>query len=688
MGRKKIPSAILAFFTLLLLSVTPTKAASFTFGAAGDFGPYAATGQKTFQKIGQYNPNLFFAVGDFQYNKNPETIWCQMVKDNINIGAGKLVGDQFGETYPFELITGDHEDGADNNDGLIQNFVKCLPDRIGMKVGPNGIFGYGDYYIDYPPTNPNTRIIALAPLMQFPYPPGTFTFAKGDVHYNWASQTIDDARAKGIKWIVVMNHENYITMGIKGNGIGADFFNLMLEKKIDLLFEGNDHNYQRSKQIALNGSTCTSISSSTAATNYNCIVDDGSDNNYQHGKGMILVITGTGGIGHYDTNPLDVRAPYFAKWMGNTTTDITYGYTQVSVTDTALNVNFVRSAGGNFTDAFSISDTAGTPSPLVSPTPTIKPTATPMPTLAPTASPRPTATPIGYTPTPVPTATNGLCQKMFIPAYFYPGTLWTQAISSASKIFGMIMNPNSGPGTSVNSTYVNTVNSAKNAGIKVYGYVHTSYGARAATDVKAEIDMYKSWYNVTDIFFDETPTSATYLTYYQDISNYVHQNGGKVVLNPGTTPDERYLGFADIIMNFENTASVYQTATFPSWINNYPASRFVHLVYDTPDSSLSSVLTLSQSRNAGYVYITNDILPNPWDTLPSYMSTEINALCAAVDTSVPGDTNSDAKVNGIDYVNVIINFNKVGANIADVNKDGVVNLSDLEFVVSKLFLYF
>lgn len=637
-------------------------ATPFTVGVSGDFGPYPATSFKTFQKIGQLKPNLFLTVGDFSYNTNPESDWCKMVKDNINIGAGKLVGDTYGETYPFELLSGDHEDkeaghaGGDTGDGFIGNYVKCLPDRANATVGPSGLFGYGDYYIDYPQTNPNTRFIALAPLMNFSIPPGPYTFAKGDVHYNWASQVIDDARAKGITWIIVFNHENYITMGTKGNGIGADFFNLMLEKKIDLLLQGNDHNYQRSKQIALNPATCPSIPSATAGPNMNCLVDDGSDNSYEHGKGMVLVITGTGGINHYNTNPADARAPYFAKWMGNTTEEISYGYTQIQVTDTTLNVSFVPSVG-SFTDNFSI--------------------------VTGSAQPTPTSTP-PQTPTPAPTLPAGQsCQKLFIPAYFYPGTLWTQATAAGTKVSLMVMNPYNGPNTSPNANYVTAVNQAKAAGIKVLGYVYTQYGARSVAVVKADIDKYASWYKVDGIFFDEAASSATSanVSYYQDLTNYVKATDSTqfVMFNPGVVPAEQFVQMADSLSVFENDYSQYASWNPPAWVFNYPAAKFTHLLYNAPATELDQLIASSKQKNAGHIYITNDVLTNPWDTLPSYWTSEIGQMCSGIITptpaSKPGDANGDNIVNETDYTVWLSHFGQsvTGVSNGDFNGSGQID---------------
>jgi hypothetical protein len=222
-----------------------------------------------------------------------------------------------------------------------------------------------------------------------------------------------------------------------------------------------------------------------------------------------------------------------------------------------------------------------------------------------------------------------LCQKMFIPAYFYPGSLWTQAISGAPIVDVMIMNPASGPGTSQNSDYVTAVNNAEAAGIKVIGYVHTSYGARPMSEVLSEVDLYKQWYGVSGIFLDEVSSSAANLPYYQNVSDYIRStNGTYVALNPGTVPDQGYISIGDTTVIFEGTYNTYKTWTPPSWVFSYPASKFTHLVYATSSSKnmKDAILTKSKNRNAGYVYVTNDVLPNPWDTLPSYWSTELSYI--------------------------------------------------------------
>lgn len=225
-------------------------------------------------------------------------------------------------------------------------------------------------------------------------------------------------------------------------------------------------------------------------------------------------------------------------------------------------------------------------------------------------------------------AEAGLCQGISIPSYFFPGALWNQAIASAPRVSLMIMNPNSGPGASKNSAYVTAVRNAQASGIRVIGYVSTRYGQRSAATVKREIDTYKNWYSVDGIFVDEVSSSTTSINYYKDIANYIRaKNGTLVMLNPGTVPAEAYVRLADIVVVFEGTYSSYQSWQVPSWLFNYPSSKFSHLVYATSNSTLmTNAIRLAVERNAGNVYVTNDVLLNPWDTLPTYWNEELNAI--------------------------------------------------------------
>ncbi len=245
----------------------------------------------------------------------------------------------------------------------------------------------------------------------------------------------------------------------------------------------------------------------------------------------------------------------------------------------------------------------------------------------PTATRTRTPIPGGPTPTRTRTPTSppaGGAQKLIIPSYFYPctgtaGCYWDQLNNGAPTVGIALINPGNGPGSVKDQNYADQAARTKARGIQVLGYVYTSYTNRPAADVKRDIDLHYSWYGVNGIFFDEVQNVCSYQAYYQDLFNYVKAKGGtaRVILNPGTDVPECYITAGDIIVNFESAYSSYVNWTPSSWVNNYPASRFWHLVYGATQANMASAVSLSRNRRAGWLYITPDTLPNPWDTLPT-----------------------------------------------------------------------
>ena len=189
---------------------------SFIFTAAGDYGFYNDA-PATLQLVGSTSPAFNLALGDLSYSSSrPETEWCQFVKDNINAGAGKPAGDPFGETFPFQLLVGNHEDeNIGTEDGFIDNYAACLPDRLGV----TGNYGH-QYYFDYPPGQPLARFILVDPALNRegviqPYCQGGET-----ANCDWLRARIREAQAQG-RWVIVGMHENCITIGIKSCAVGS-----------------------------------------------------------------------------------------------------------------------------------------------------------------------------------------------------------------------------------------------------------------------------------------------------------------------------------------------------------------------------------------------------------------------------------------------------------------------------------
>jgi hypothetical protein len=334
------------------ISKTYAQTTSFTFTAAGDYGGTSNT-DTVLNAIKNSGANFHIAVGDFRYDsKTNESGWASYVKGIV------------GSSFPFEIIAGNHDQSGTS---LIDNYTPVLPDHIGGVVGQYG----KEYYYDYPPTAPYARFIFTATSEIYTYP-------LGSTHYNWVVNAIDDARAKGIKWITISHHKNCITAGEKPCSLGTDFFNMLLNKKVDLILEGHEHGYERSKQLK-----CAVINSYDAT----CVVN--ATNSLTKGAGTVIIVVGTGGVGLRAMNSADPEFPYFAS-----TNDTAYGVGKFTMTPTALSYSFVRSAGGTFSDSFSITD-AGLPTLTQDPTSavtTTSPTSAPTITPTPSTSSGPTAT--------------------------------------------------------------------------------------------------------------------------------------------------------------------------------------------------------------------------------------------------------------------------------------------------------
>lgn len=221
-------------------------------------------------------------------------------------------------------------------------------------------------------------------------------------------------------------------------------------------------------------------------------------------------------------------------------------------------------------------------------------------------------------------------QQVGVPAYFVPGPLWTQLESGAPIASIAIMNPNSGPGTSISPAYAAQVADAKAHGVAVYGYVSTAHLSRSWTAITTDVDRYFSWYNVDGIFFDEADHDCITASGYADLADYVRTSSpsAQVALNPGLATSECYMDVADIVVTFEGKYTAYKKYAPHGWELRYPASRFWHLVYATTATDKSAAIALSRTLNAGTIYVTSDTGANPWDTLPAYWADEVTEAAA------------------------------------------------------------
>src|SRR2546428_3530620 len=207
------------------------------------------------------------------------------------------------------------------------------------------------------------------------------------------------------------------------------------------------------------------------------------------------------------------------------------------------------------------------------------------------------------------------------------------------------VNPSSGPGTAPDATHLNGYNKLKAAGITVLGYVPTHYAADSIASKEILIDDYKNWYNLDGIFFDEMKNSGAE-SYYSTLTNYVKNVDGMkmTVCNPGTSVPQSYVGTCDTIEIAESAGlpslSTLQSRTF---YPNYDKSNFFMLAHDT--NSIVQTDVTDRMPYVGYEYITNDVEPNPYDTLPYYFLDEVAYLDTG--SSAPPTSTSPSSPTGL-----------------------------------------
>lgn len=213
----------------------------------------------------------------------------------------------------------------------------------------------------------------------------------------------------------------------------------------------------------------------------------------------------------------------------------------------------------------------------------------------------------------------GRSQQIAVPAYFNPGPHWDRMQRTSPVSSLAIVNPASGPGPSRSEVWARQIDDAKRAGMSVIGYVPTGYGSRLPREVKADVRRYLRWYPALDgIFLDEGRRECRYVKRYRALVNFIESRSPNLLttLLFGRSPQRCYSDVADLIVNFEGDSRQYREWSPKSWERGQDPSRFWHLVYDTPLGEAADVVALSKEHNAGWIYVTPDVLPNPWDTTP------------------------------------------------------------------------
>ena len=231
--------------------------------------------------------------------------------------------------------------------------------------------------------------------------------------------------------------------------------------------------------------------------------------------------------------------------------------------------------------------------------------------------------------------------EILVPLYSYPtsdqwATLKSSAFQYPSLTFIVIVNPNSGPGSSPpNSDWVSgmrSLNSIQN--IKTIGYVYTNYGRRSTSTVKSDVAAYAAWPSgaaPSGIFFDQVATDAASIPYYSDITTYTRSTfpNGLVFFNPGTVPNtNNYFSLADQVVIHEEPYRRYKYPANAKVPSGVPYSQFSVIVYSIPSNNvLASLVNTMVSAGYGSMYLTKE--GNQYNSFGSSWNTFLSLVYAA-----------------------------------------------------------
>jgi len=243
---------------------------------------------------------------------------------------------------------------------------------------------------------------------------------------------------------------------------------------------------------------------------------------------------------------------------------------------------------------------------------------------------------------------------LIVPLYSYPtnpawSTLIREKLSYPNVPIIAIINPDSGPGKSLNPYYVLGIASLQKAGIVVVGYVPTGYASAKLKTVDASALEYKTWYNVNGIFFDQMSNSPNGASYYSTASQYVNSIGLNLTVgNPGTSVPPSYVGVVSILVIYEN-AGFPSVSTIASSTLGDSRSNFAAISYHVGLPSQSYLQSVAQYLS--YVYFTSRQAPDPYSGLPSYLGSLMKELSSmdGTSTSTTGGTSVSANTEGFSF---------------------------------------
>ncbi len=308
-----------------------------------------------------------------------------------------------------------------------------------------------------------------------------------------------------------------------------------------------------------------------------------------------------------------------------------------------------------------------------------------------------------------------IAQQVAVPSYIHPNASpadWLRLSTSTPGSVGIaVANVINGPDYTTQSDWQSVIHATHANGVQVLGYVDTGYlgstgqstrlGSSAEIDwisqIERDVDTWYSLYgaDLSGIFFDQgqnvcgtAKSPNEWADTYRSVGDYVKRAhpSAITVLNPGTVVPQCYENSADVLVTFEDSYASYtgdpsspSSYTPLAWDPVDP-KKIWHMIYGASTiDQMSAVVSLSKARGAGYVYVTDDVLPNPYDRLPAadYWNAE-EVKATTLPPLAPPPPSPPSSLDSINYSGTTIDIGwdastRAGARVVayDIFRDGV-----------------
>ena len=186
------------------------------------------------------------------------------------------------------------------------------------------------------------------------------------------------------------------------------------------------------------------------------------------------------------------------------------------------------------------------------------------------------------------------------------------------------MDPHHGPGEVFDANYADNVEKLQSANVTVLGYVSTLWAQRDPELVRQDIGKYKDWYNVDGILLDEMVSFPVAESLYSGLTDHARSLGMNAVIgNVGTNTLPSYVGIVDAISTVEGDRTP-PLSWLKGWQLNYDRSNFLYITYG--QSWINPQYLAESTKYVGWLYITDDTMPFPYDDFPAYFDEIVAVL--------------------------------------------------------------